>query len=89
MEIVVLENEKNRLKLELKGEGHTFCNVLKKELWNDKNIDIAGYSIKHSLTAEPILTVEVGSGDSKKVILDAVARLKKVNKELIDKSKAL
>lgn len=89
MDVVVLENEKNRLKLEIKGEGHTFCNVLKKELWNEKGIDIVGYSIKHSLTTEPILTVEVSKGDPKKVILGAVSRLKKINKELKEKSKAL
>jgi DNA-directed RNA polymerase subunit L len=89
MEVIVLENEKNRLKLEIQKEGHTFCNVLKKELWNDKSVDIAGYSIKHSLTAEPVLTVEVSKGDPKKVLLDAVDRLKKINKELKDKSKSL
>ncbi len=89
MDVVVLENEKNRLKLEIQGEGHTFCNVLKKELWNEGSIDIAGYSIKHSLTAEPVLTVEVSKGDPKKVLLDAVGRLKKINKELKEKSKAL
>ena len=89
MEVIVLENEKNRLKLEIQKEGHAFCNVLKKELWNDKSVEIAGYSIKHSLTTEPILTVEVSKGDPKKVLLDAVDRLKKINKELKDKSKSL
>ena len=36
MEIKVLEKKKNKLKLEIIGENHTFCNSLRKELWNDK-----------------------------------------------------
>jgi DNA-directed RNA polymerase subunit L len=89
MELVVLENEKNRLKLQIKGEGHTFCNVLKKELWKDKDMEIAGYSIEHSLTSDPIFTVEVAKGDAKKSLLDAVQRLKRINKELKEKFKSL
>ncbi len=89
MEVVALENEKNRLKLQITGEGHTFCNVLKKELWNDKSVEVAGYSIEHSLTGEPVFTVEVDKGDAKKALLDAVARLKKTAKEFKDKSKVI
>ena len=89
MELITLENEKNRFKFQLSGEGHTFCNVLKKELWKDKNIEIAGYSIEHSLTAEPVFVVEVSSGDAKKSVLDAVDRLKKMNKELKANLKSL
>jgi DNA-directed RNA polymerase subunit L len=89
MEVIVLENEKTRLKLEIKGEGNTLCNAIKKELWNDKNIEIAGYHIEHSQTTDPILVVEVNKGEAKKALLDAVDRLKKINKEFRDKSKAL
>jgi len=89
MEIIALENEKSRLKLQITGEGNTFCNVLKKELWNDKDVSIAGYQIEHALTSDPVFTVEVEKGDAKKTLLDAVARLKKVNKELKEKSKLL
>ena len=88
MEVIALENKKSRLKIQICGEGHTFCNVLKKELWNDKGVEIVGYNIKHSLTSDPVMTVEV-KGDAKKAVLDAVARLKKVNKDIKDKSKAL
>tara|TARA_Y100000310_G_scaffold243456_2_gene247949 strand:+ start:5339 stop:5605 length:267 start_codon:yes stop_codon:yes gene_type:complete len=88
MEVIALENEKNRLKIQICGEGHTFCNVLKKELWNDKSVEIVGYNIKHSLTSDPVMTIEV-KGDAKKTVLDAVARLKKINKDIKDKSKAL
>lgn len=89
MEIIALENEKSRIKLQLTGEGNTFCNVLKKELWKDKDVEIAGYQIEHALTSDPVITVEVAKGDAKKTLLEAVARLKKINKELREKSKLL
>jgi DNA-directed RNA polymerase subunit L len=89
MEIVTIENEKTRIKFQIKGEGHTFCNVLKKELWNDKSVEIAGYNIEHGMTTDPVFTLEVSNGDPKKVLLEAVSRLKKINKEIKDKSKTL
>ena len=89
MEVVAIENEKTRLKLQIIGEGNTFCNVVNNELWHDKDVEIAGYRIEHSLTSDPVLTVEVAKGDAKKTLLEAVARLRKINKELKEKSKLL
>lgn len=89
MDITAIENDKQRLKIQIGGEGHTFCNVLKKELWQDKSIAIAGYSIEHSLTSDPVLTLEVSKGDAKKTLLDAVARLKTAAKTIKEKTKAL
>ena len=85
MEINVIEYNKNRLKFELKGEDNTFCNILRKELWNDKNIEISGYHIEHSLVSEPVFTIETSRGDPKKAVLDAVERLMKINKDLKEK----
>ena len=89
MELTVLENKEKRIKFELEGEEHSLCNFLRKELWNDKNVEIAGYKIDHNLISEPTFTVEVGNGSAKKTLLDAVARLKKTVKEMKDKSKVL
>ena len=82
MEISVIENTKNRLRLEVKGEGHSFCNIIKSELWNQKNVEIAGYHIEHSLVSEPVIVVQTDKGDTKKVILDAVEDLRKKTKSL-------
>ena len=84
MELRLIENEKNRIKLEIRGEGHTFCNALRKELWKDKAVEIAGYTVEHSLVSEPILTLEMGKGEAKKALLDAVERLHKQNGELLE-----
>ena len=82
MEINVLENTKNRLRFEVKGEGHSFCNIIKSELWNQKNVEIAGYHIEHSLVSEPVIVAQSEKGDTKKIILDAVEDLHKKNKSL-------
>jgi len=87
MEIKVLENEKNKIVVEIIGEDHTLSNALRKELWNDKNVDVAGYNIEHHLISNPILVVD--GKNPKKSLLDAVKRLKDKNSELKNKIKDL
>ncbi|MBU2561134.1 MAG: DNA-directed RNA polymerase subunit L [Nanoarchaeota archaeon] len=77
MEINVLEESKNRLVVEIKGEGHTLCNALKSELWKNKKVKVAGYNISHPLVGVPKLVIEVESGDPKKILADAVKSVKK------------
>ena len=89
MELRVIEHTKERLKFELKDEDHTFCNILRKELWNDKAIDISGYHVEHSLVSEPVFTISVNKGDAQKTLLDAISRLRKWDKELKDQLKTL
>ena len=82
MEIKVIEKEKNKLKLEIIGEDHTFCNALRKELWNDKDVQVAGYNIEHPLVSNPVLTLETEKKDPKKVLESAIKRLKNRNVKL-------
>ena len=82
MEIEVLESSKNRIKLKIKGETHTFCNILRRELWEDKSIKVAGYKIEKSLENEPIFIIETEGKDPKKALIEATQRLKKKFKEL-------
>lgn len=82
MEIEILESSKNKLKFKLKGETHTFCNILRRELLNDKSTKVAGYKIEKSLENEPIFILEMDSKDPKKSLLEATNRLKKEFKEL-------
>ncbi|MBW2977652.1 DNA-directed RNA polymerase subunit L, partial [Candidatus Woesearchaeota archaeon] len=58
MKVNIVEETKNKIVIELKGETHTFCNALKKELWNDKHVKIAGYNIAHPLVGVPKIVVE-------------------------------
>ncbi len=81
MELKVLEHSKNKLKIEMKGEDHTFCNALKEELWNDKDVKAAGYFIENPIMTQPVFIIE-SSGEPKKALAEAIERLQKQNKEL-------
>lgn len=77
MEIKVLEEKKDKIIFELKGAGHTICNALKSELWNDKHVKTATYAVKHPLVNVPKMIVETDGENPRKVIIDATKRLKK------------
>ncbi len=78
MDINVLEQKKNRIKFELGGEDHSFCNVLKQELLNDSHVKIATYGIEHPLVSKPQMIVETdGSEDAIKALNEAAKRLGK------------
>lgn len=82
MKLKILEDKKNKLVFESEGIGHTICNVLKKELWNDSHVKIATYSIRHPLVSKPRMIVETdGSETPKAALLAAVQRLKKVSEK--------
>jgi len=87
MEINIISKTKNKLIFELKGEDHTFCNILRKELWNDSSIQSAGYNIKTGLTEIPKFILETKGKTPKKALLDAVSRLTKKSKEFLNKFK--
>lgn len=89
MQINVLEHTKQRLKFELQGEGHTFCNVLRRELWLGKEPEIAGYAIEHSLVSQPIFVLESEKHDPVSLLTAAVERLQKKTAELQEKFKKL
>ena len=47
MEIKIIEDKKNRMLFNVEGGSHTLCNILKEELWNDSNVKVSSYSIRH------------------------------------------
>lgn len=89
MEINIIEDKKKRLVFELKGEGHTLCNVLREELWNDKSVTVSAYNISHPLIGIPTFIIETSSKSPKKALKDAISRLKNKNSALVKKVKAL
>jgi len=87
MDLRVLKQDKDYVELEVIGEGHTMCNVIRKEIYNEKGDIIAGYNIEHPLVSNPKMIVK---GDKPvKLILNAVDRLKDKNKELRIKLKKI
>ncbi len=79
MELVVIEETKTRLVFDLKGEDHTFCNLLKTELNEDKDVKVATYAIAHPLIGVPQFTIETASGKTpRKAVSEALSRMKKI-----------
>ncbi len=90
MDINILEDKKSRLVFEIHGEDHTFCNILREELWNDKSVKVAAYNISHPLVGIPKFIVETDSKeDPKKALADAVSRLKKKDADLLKQVKKI
>ncbi|MEK6841197.1 MAG: DNA-directed RNA polymerase subunit L [Nanoarchaeota archaeon] len=84
MEIKILKEEKNRIELEVIGEDHTLCNAIRDELWNQEDVEISAYNVKHPLISHPVMLVELSKGDPRKALQNAVSGLKKKLKELKD-----
>lgn len=89
MKLKVIEQEKNKIRIEIIGETHTFCNALRKELWNDDDVKIAGYNIEHPLVANPVLTLETDKKDTKKVLEAAIKRLRDKNEKIREAVKSV
>jgi len=89
MKLNVLEKEKNKLRIEIIGETHTFCNALRKEIWNDDDVKVAGYNIEHPLVSHPVLTIETEKKDPKKVLEAAIKRLRDKNEKIREAVKSV
>ena len=84
MEIKILKEEKNKIEFEIINEDHTLCNAIRNELWNQDNVEVSAYNIKHPLISNPVMLVETSKGDPKNAIIGSVNSLKKQIKEIKD-----
>lgn len=84
MKIKVLKKTGNELKMEIEGEGHSFCNALQKVLLGEETIETAGYTIPHPLTANPIIYVRTQKGRPETALRNAAEKLQKKNKQFND-----
>ena len=82
MELKILDDKKNKIVLAVKGVDHTLCNALKSELWNDKHVKIATYSIRHPQISMPQIIIETdGEVSPKNALINAVQRIHKINEK--------
>lgn len=79
MEVKVISKSANEIRLEI--NDLTLCEVLRKELWEDKSVTQASYSRKHP-TENPVLHLETEGKNAKKALQDAVKRLEKKNEAI-------
>jgi DNA-directed RNA polymerase subunit L len=78
MELIIVEETPKKLVFELKGQGHTICNMLKAKLWSNKHVKVATYNISHPLIGTPKMIVETdGEIKPRKAVCDAIESLRK------------
>ena len=77
MEFNVIEESKAKLVFELKGETHTFCNLLKEELLTVKGVNITSYRVDHPLIGVPRFLIETKGVEPRKALKEALAGIKK------------
>ena len=85
MRIKVVEKSANELKIEIEGEGHTFCNILQRVILQDITVDLAGYTIPHPLVSNPLVYVRTrGKRKPEKALQNAAKKIKGQNRVFIE-----
>jgi DNA-directed RNA polymerase subunit L len=84
MNIKILELEKNKVRLTIPGEGHTFMNVLTEEILKDPDVEVAKYLIKFQFSDPELLVTTRGKRDPMEVIKDACTRVSGYCDELLE-----
>ena len=77
MIVKVIEQENNKVRLVIQGEGHTFMNALIDEILRDPSVDVAKYMIEFQFSDPELLVTTKGKKDPFVVIRDACKRLSK------------
>ncbi len=86
MKLEVLKKQKNFLEFKILGERHTFPNLLKSKLLEDKSVNFVSYKLEHPQNTDAIFVVKTKEGDPKKVLSKAC---KGIEKELNDFQKQI
>jgi len=79
MEIDVKKSTATELHFALKGERHTFTNLLRETLLKDPSVLFAAYKLPHPLGSDSEFVVKTKGKNAKKAVLDA---LKDIEKQL-------
>jgi len=83
MELRVLRRTPNELKIEIEGEGHTFCNLLESVLLEDKMVEFAGYDVPHPLISNAIFFIRTKEGKRpEEALIEAIEKIRRKGKEL-------
>ncbi len=85
MKIRIIKRGKNDIELELEGEGHTFCNILRRTLFEDEAVEYAGYTIDHPLIGIPRFYVRTnGSESPEEALIKAAEKIAERSAEFRD-----
>ncbi|MBR1369005.1 RNA polymerase sigma factor [Methanocalculus chunghsingensis] len=83
MHLKILELEKNKVKMVLVRENHTFMNLLADEILKDPAVNVAKYLIEYQFSDPELLVTTDGSKDPITAIREACNRISRSCDELI------
>jgi DNA-directed RNA polymerase subunit L len=83
MIVKVLDLEKDKVRLIIQGEGHTFMNALVEEILNDPDVDVAKYMIEFQFSDPELLVTTKGKKNPLPIIKKACKRISGHCNELI------
>ena len=83
MIVKVLELEKDKVRLVIQGEGHTFMNALVDELLTDSDVDIAKYVIEFQFSDPELLVTTKNRKNPLPIVKKACKRISGHCDELI------
>lgn len=75
MELKVVKQNENALILEATNETVTFCNLIRGELWKDRNVSEAAYIKEHPYLEKPKIFVKTSRGKPQTALERAAKRL--------------
>jgi DNA-directed RNA polymerase subunit L len=87
MELKIVKRNEDLILLEVVGETFTLTNVLREELWEDKNVSEAAQIKEHPYLAEPKIWVKVKKGSPIDALEKAADRVIEQAKEFEEKFK--
>ncbi|MFC1775065.1 RpoL/Rpb11 RNA polymerase subunit family protein [Nanoarchaeota archaeon] len=87
MEVKVVENKKNRLVFEAKGDTKVPLEILRSELWDNEHVNAVGVNTEHPLLDKQSFVLETDGTDPKKVITASAKKLTKVLDKSLDSLK--
>lgn len=72
----MLKKTRKELKIEIEGEGHTFCNALQQVLLEDRAVEFSGYELTHPLVGQPVIYIRVKEKRKpERVLINAAKKL--------------
>ena len=83
MIVKVLELEKDKVRLIIQGEGHTFMNTLVEEILSDPDVDVARYMIEFQFSDPELVVTTKGKKNPLPIIKKACKRITSHCDELI------
>jgi DNA-directed RNA polymerase subunit L len=83
MIVKVLELEKDKARLVIQGEGHTFMNALIEEILSDPDVDVARYMIEFQFSDPELFVTTKGKKNPLPIIRKACKRISNHCDELI------